>query len=1389
MAEESGPETEEPPRRPAEGGEDQLGLRAGEVPPVRYHEGGVIQTEPKLRVIFWGSNFNLPTGSALREQLLKMYSGLSGTAYQGLLTQYFSGSSYLTQHITVESFTDTSEAAPHIEDPKQLGKEIEEVRKLAGWGLASNPQVQYDIVTAPGSTYGGNFAEGYCAFHGLYGEEEENVYAFVPYAGDAPFSTTNNCPWYGKGSAADATSSLASHEYAESATDPFWDDPVKFGWQNLEGYEVSDLCATPGAKLPNGSFVQSQYDDHENACSLADETAPHILASTDTATGVSSLGAVLHGTVNPEGSATTYQLEFGTSKAYGSKLFPTEREAGSGRGNVAFSGTMGALTPETVYHYRVAAKNANGTTYGEDRTIIPSKWRVQAPPGQAGWSWNWLNGVSCWSLNSCEAVGHTYSGGNIALAAGRVGSEWVPQTAPVPAGSESVELLAVSCPSSTYCVAVGYVYVGGKWNALIDRWNGSAWSLETLAIPPGAIGLEMSGVSCAAAGECIAVGAEEISPEVWANYSARLAGGTWTKLSTPTASEASGRISGLTDVSCSAVANCMAVGWYNTGKGSKPFSELWTGSAWSLQLRSRTGWFEGVSCVSAEFCMAAGNARITEEWNGSEWVKLTTPSAPDVGGGYLTGISCISSNDCAAAGAGYSLLNPEQPVTLAETWNGSAWSEQTTPRESEMAWNEIAGLSCTSLGACTSVGLSKASGDFESLTESRPNEFTMPAYSAKVGTSGSGNGQLSYPKGMAIDGSGNVWVADSVNNRVQEFNEKGEYVRQFGTKGSGAGQFIEPQGVAITASGNLWVTDAGNDRVEEFTPEGKYLAQFGSEGYLPGHFYEPWGIAITSSGNIWVSDARYYRIEEFNSAGGFIREVHGAGWGGTGNGEFSYPTGVAIDSAGNVWVADQGHSRIQEFGPNGEFITKFGELGTSAGKLKEPQGVAVKPSGDLLVADSENGKIKEFTLSGEYVATLSPAGAPALSWPIGIAVGTGGVEYVSDSSAGRLQRWYQPAAPAVLSAKASNLHTQEATLGATVYPGSLDTKYRIEYGKTTAYGQRSALVDLGEGKAGTTITQAMTGLAPNTEYHARVVATSAGGVTKSSDVAFSTLPVSYVSAFGSLGTGNGQFEIPADLAIDGKGNLWVLDDGNSRVQEFTEEGKFERTFGTHGAGAGQLGWPGALALDGKGNMWIADSSNNRIEKFSEEGKFLMAIGSAGTGNGQFNYPEGIAVDSHGNVWVSDTYNSRLEEFNENGEFIRTVGSYGTGPGHFEEPTGISGDSHGNVWVTDWGTCQVSEFNEKGEFVQRFGSFGTGNGQFYEPDDVVVDSRGTVWVGDVQNNRVQGFNEKGEFLTKFGTKGTGPGQFKMSYPMGITTNASGGIWVSDVQNERVEHWSY
>lgn len=279
----------------------------------------------------------------------------------------------------------------------------------------------------------------------------------------------------------------------------------------------------------------------------------------------------------------------------------------------------------------------------------------------------------------------------------------------------------------------------------------------------------------------------------------------------------------------------------------------------------------------------------------------------------------------------------------------------------------------------------------------------------------------------------------------------------------------------------------------------------------------------------------------------------------------------------------------------------------------------------------------------------------------------------------------------------------------------------------------------------------------------------------------------FVSAFGSYGAGNGQFNHPAGIAVDAKGNLWVIDENNRRVEKFNEAGEFQSAFGSYGTANGQFARPTDVATDAKGNLWVTDAGNSRIQQFNEKGEFVKAVGSYGTGNAQFNGPESIAIDAKGNIWVGDTYNARLQEFNEAGEFIRAVGSRGSGPGQMIEPTGIDIGPGGNVWIADWGNNRVSVFSETGAFVRQFGSSGTGNGQFARPDVIDVDTQGNVWVGDQNNGRVQRFDQNGEYVAQFGAKGTGQGQFSFGWPMGIATDAKGNIWVADTGNHRVQRW--
>src|SRR5664280_2145175 len=121
----------------------------------------------------------------------------------------------------------------------------------------------------------------------------------------------------------------------------------------------------------------------------------------------------------------------------------------------------------------------------------------------------------------------------------------------------------------------------------------------------------------------------------------------------------------------------------------------------------------------------------------------------------------------------------------------------------------------------------------------------------------------------------------------------------------------------------------------------------------------------------------------------------------------------------------------------------------------------------------------------------------------------------------------------------------------------------------------------------------------------------------------------YVTQWGSLGTGNGQFSGPIGVATDSSGNVYVTDGGNNRIEKFNSSGTYLTQWGSAGTGNGQFSDPFDVAIDSSGNVYVTDSQNNRIEKFDSSGTYLTQWGSAGTGNGQFNGPTGVAVGSSG----------------------------------------------------------------------------------------------------------------------------------------------------------------
>jgi len=274
----------------------------------------------------------------------------------------------------------------------------------------------------------------------------------------------------------------------------------------------------------------------------------------------------------------------------------------------------------------------------------------------------------------------------------------------------------------------------------------------------------------------------------------------------------------------------------------------------------------------------------------------------------------------------------------------------------------------------------------------------------KWGGYGSGAGEFNGIWSMAADSSGNIYVADTLNNRLQKFTSGGGFVAAWGSFGYGDGQFNAPTGVAVDASGDVYAVDSNNHRVQKFTSTGAFVAKWGSLGSGDGQFNRPYGIAADRSGNIYVSDVNNARVQKFTPGGAFA-----AKWGslGSGNGQFYEPFGIAVDASGNVFVSDTINNVVQKFTSSGAFSAKWGNPGTGNGQLNRPCGLAFDRNGYLFIADALNNRIQRFSTKGAFIGTWGAQGTGdgQFNEPFGIVVDGADNIYVGERVNNRIQKF------------------------------------------------------------------------------------------------------------------------------------------------------------------------------------------------------------------------------------------------------------------------------------------------------------------------------------------------------------------------------------------------
>jgi len=475
---------------------------------------------------------------------------------------------------------------------------------------------------------------------------------------------------------------------------------------------------------------------------------------------------------------------------------------------------------------------------------------------------------------------------------------------------------------------------------------------------------------------------------------------------------------------------------------------------------------------------------------------------------------------------------------------------------------------------------------------------------------GSGSAALfNSPLGVAVDGAGNVLVADAYNRTIRKITPAGKVSTLAGSAGwpgsaDGPGtsaSFSLPSGVAVDGTGNVFVADNYNNTVRKITRDGMVSTLAGTAGGFnsvdgtgaSASFNSTVALAVDGAGNLFVVDND--TIRKITPAGVVTTLADSKG----ATISFIFAQGVAVDGAGNLFVADAVGNVIQKISPAGVVGTLAGTVGESgsadgtgaAARFKGPQGLAVDGAGDVFVADTGNQTIRKITPAGE-VTTL--AGSPGLDGCV--------------DGPGASARFRQPASVAVDGA------------GNVLVADSGNNAIR----KITADG---------------------------------VVTTLAGTMRLLG------------SADGAGATA--RFDSPIHATVDSSGNLFVADSGNHTIRKITPAGEVSTLAGsaglpgsTDGTGdAARFNTPRGVAVDNAGNLYIADSVNNTIRKITATGAvstFAGTVGYAGHADGTwsagFDFPSDVAVDGAGNVFVADRDDFTIRKITPAGEVSTLAGS-------------------------------------------------------------------------------------------------------------------------------------
>lgn len=599
------------------------------------------------------------------------------------------------------------------------------------------------------------------------------------------------------------------------------------------------------------------------------------------------------------------------------------------------------------------------------------------------------------------------------------------------------------------------------------------------------------------------------------------------------------------------------------------------------------------------------------------------------------------------------------------------------------------------------------------------------------------------PEGIAVDGSGNTYVADAANNAVRKIARDGTVSTLAGTGDfgfsngiNGFATFGQPYGAAVDAAGNIYVADVDNNVIRKVTQNGTTttFAGNGRQGYVdnpdPGQaeFNSPFGVAIDAAGNVYVMDGENSAVRKITPAGAVSTLAVDTA--------YHLALDLAADAAGNVYVANHLNQRIFKITPSGikSVLAGNGTKGFRDGPGANSEfnlntGIAADGSGNVFVTDGADNLRKitpagmVSTLSGSNFTLLSAAGAPGQ-----LAIDHSGNFYVTEEFARQVFK-ITTITPATVSTVAGNGSQ-----------GLVNTRPAI----SEFFNPAGIVIDAVSGNIyiADENNNAIRRITPSGQ-----VSTLAGGAK------------GFADGNGSLA----KFSAPTGITVDGSGNIYVADCNNHRIRLVTPDGVVTTLAGTSTRGfvdgadtVAEFNFPVAVAVDAIGNVYVADADNNRIRKISAgqvstlAGNGLAAFADGGPAVAEFRAPTGVAVDATGNVYVADQGNNRIREITAAG-VVRTLAGSSNGfldatgaAARFNQPVGLVVDGSGTVYVTDQHNNRIRKITPAGVVTTLAGD-GTPalldgylglNAEFNLPFGIAISRSGSLYISDWQNNVIR-----------------------------------------------------